>query len=423
MLVIIWCNRFHCSCRLANKDESDAPKGDNSTFYVNPMYDKNRQNSTASGGSAAASHPRTQQGPHRLSNASDSKTGVPGSPARTLNKQQKRCNSMGNIPRSSHSSMQRRHPSAGNVASNKDMYQYPQQQTSFLYNAPQIKAGNYQDQGQGNYQGQGSYQGQQRGPMTQSPARHGVGQHPSKNPMNQRANGPQQGSPTKTPQRNRPTGPGGAATYPSPGHQGRRGNRPNSPYEYGPTEKDPLMEGQRYPGSNDPNTARYHGNTPGEIGVTVNPANSQGGPMQYRSNGAMPSFDPAGNHIEQLEDVSGYGKVRSIPPVETLSPLDVTQAEPRFLGAPNSDSHSFRPNTYEGTRPQMHYPAPPDQGSDSSEDDLYSIVAKGNYDSVINDPLNVQQTFRPERKKHRNPPGNTSRTYSRNYVSGRDTSV
>lgn len=384
------------------------------------MYDKNRQNSTASGVSVASSHPRAQTGPHRLSNASDSKAGVPGSPARTLNKQQKRCNSMGNIPRTSHSGMQRRHPSAGNVASNKDMHQYQQQQTSFLYNAPQIKAGNYQDPGQG------GYQGQQRGPMNQSPARHGT--HPINTPMNPRANGPQQGSPTKTPQRNRPSGPGGVPTYPSPGHQGRRGNRPNSPYEYGATEKDPLMEGRGYPASNDPNTARYHGNTPGEIGITVNPANSQGGPMPYRSNGPMPPpregrqpYDPVGNHIEQLED--GYGKTRSKQPVETISPLDVTHADPRFLGAPNSNSHSLRPNTRESTRPQMQYPAPPDQGSDSSEDDLYSIVAKGNYDSVINDPLNVQQTFRPERKKHRNPPGTASRTSSRNYVSGRDTSV
>ena len=68
--------------------------------------------------------------------------------------------------------------------------------------------------------------------------------------------------------------------------------------------------------------------------------------------------------------------------------------------------------------------APPDQGSDSSEDDLYSIVAKGNYDSVvINDPLNVHQMFKPERKKHRTPPGAASRTSSRHYVSGRDTSV
>ncbi|XP_031559602.1 uncharacterized protein LOC116295804 isoform X3 [Actinia tenebrosa] len=417
----------HQNQGLASKDEADALKGDNSTFYVNPIYDKNRQGSTASGGSTPSSHPRTQAGPHRLSNASDSKTGVLGSPARTLNKQQLRCNSMGNIPRSSHSSMQRRHPSAGNVASNKDVYQYPQQQ-SLLYNAPQIKAGNYQGQGQGNYQGQGGYQGQPRGPINQSPARQGVGPHPSKNPMNQKVNAPQQGSPTKTPQRNRPSGPGGSTSYPAPGHQGRRGNRPNSPYEYGSTEKDSLMDGQRYPGSNDPNTIRHHGNAPGEIGITVNPAaNSQVGPMQYRSNGPMPSregqqpFDPAGNHIKQLDDVSGYGKIRSKQPADTLSPLDVTHADSRFLGAPNSDSHSSR--VVEGSRPQIQYPAPPDPGSDSSEDDLYSIVAKGNYDSVINDPLNVQQVFRPERKKHRNPPGNTSRTSSRNYVSGRDTSV
>ena len=303
--------------RLANKEEADGAKGDNSTFYVNPMYDKNRQNSTASGASTASSHPRTQGGPHRLSNASDGKTGVLGSPARTINKQQLRCNSMGNIPRSSHAGMQRRHPSAGNVASNKDMYQH-QQQHSFLYNAPQIKAGNYQ------VPGQGSYQGQQRVPMGQAPARQGAAPHPSKNPMNQRANGPQQGSPTKTPQRNRA---GGTTSYPSPGQQGKRGNRPNSPYQYGSTEKDPLMDGQKYPGSND---SRYHGNTAGDapqrgvndIGIIVNPAHSQNGPAQYRK-GSVPArdgrqpTDSAGNHIEYLEDVSGYGKIRSIQPVET----------------------------------------------------------------------------------------------------------
>ncbi|KAK3754871.1 hypothetical protein QZH41_011350 [Actinostola sp. cb2023] len=402
-----------------NPDEGDGGKGDNSTFYVNPMYDKNRQNSTGSAITSSQRVPAT----HRLSNASEGKAGSLGSPARSVGKQQQtRCNSMGNIPRSHHSSMQRRHPSAGNVAA-KDGYDpltYPPkgshqpQQQSLLYNAPQIQP--YQGQGNFQGQGQGNYQGQPR-PMNQppgTPGRQGPGHggYPAKSPMSQRPgiSGQPMGSPAKAPQRSRPMGPGGVP-YPSPGPPARSGHRPNSPYEYGTTENTtgPI-------GDIDPNTGRrYHSSVTGEapqwevnphgdrIEITVNPAPNSNGPMQYRSNGPLhrreswenikpldnlPVAEPMG-HGEHMS--GGYGKGRAKPPL--VSPLD---------SAPVA-SNSFRSN--EGGRAQLYYPAPPDQGSDSSDDDLYSLVAKGNYDSVINDPLNVRQTFRSESKKHRNPVG------------------
>lgn len=349
------------------------------------MYDRNRQNSAGSAISAG-SHPRIPPA-HRLSNASEGKASTMSSPGRTLNKQQMRCNSMGNLPRSGgHHSIQRRHPSAGNVASNKDglcvePLTYPSkgahhpQQQGHLYNSP------YQGQGQGhgNYQGQGDYQGQKRqSPGT--PGRGGPGGY-TKSPMTPRPGmtGQPMGSPAKAPQRNRPVGPGGVP-YQSPGPPGRTGNRPNSPYEYGTTENG--IDANR----------RYHGNDTPQW--ESNPSHNSNGPTHARSNGRLhrresyENIQPFDNlpdplvHGEHRTRVYGKGLAKPSFTDPLISPLD---------SAPTPSNSS-------------RYPAPPDHGSDSSDDDLYSLVAKGNYDSVINDPLNVRKTFRTEKPRY--PVGN-----------------
>lgn len=387
-------------------DEGDGSKPDSSTFYVNPMYDKNRAGTS----SASNIHPRVPA-THRLSNASEpGKSNTMGSPARSLNKQQMRCNSMGNLPRSHHSSsMQRRHPSAGNVATNKDGLSfepltYPpkgsqhSQQQNHMYNSPQLQP----YQGQGNYQGQGQagYQGQQRQPPG-TPSRAGPGGYP-KSPISSRPgmSGQPMGSPAKAPQRNRPMGPGGVP-YQSPGPPAMKGTRPNSPYEYGTTENTPRGG---YHGNEAP---QWESNTHGDrVGITVNPSHSSNGPApHYRSNGRLHRRESYENikPFDNLPDPMLYGEHRPGETRQRLGNPTITDPliSPLDTGAVDSSRFNGRQQGYQ-------YPAPPDQGSDSSDDDLYSLVAKGNYDSVINDPLNVRQTFRSENKKHRHPVGKHS---------------
>ncbi|XP_020912212.1 uncharacterized protein LOC110249969 isoform X2 [Exaiptasia diaphana] len=400
-------------------DEGDGNKPDNSTFYVNPMYDKNRAGNTSA--SASNIHPRVPA-THRLSNASEpGKSSTMGSPARSLSKQQMRCNSMGNLPRSHHSSMQRRHPSAGNVAANKDgltfePLTYPPKgsqhsQQGHMYNSPQLQP--YQSQGSYQGQGQGGYQGQPPGTHRQppgTPSRAGPGGYP-KSPISPRPgmSGQPMGSPAKAPQRNRPMGPGGVP-YQSPGPPAMKGTRPNSPYEYGTTENTPrgdMDTGRRYHGNEAP---QWESNPHGDrVGITVNPSQSSNGPAHYRSNGRLHRRESYENikPFDNLPDPMLHGEHR---PGETRKRLaNPTVTDPLISPLDTAPVGSNRFRSHERGRQQGYqYPAPPDQGSDSSDDDLYSLVAKGNYDSVINDPLNVRQTFRSENKKHRHPVGKHS---------------
>ncbi|EDO41976.1 predicted protein [Nematostella vectensis] len=218
-----------------DNEEQQVPKGDNSSFYVNPMYDQNRPN----GGAVCSrvEQPGNQRhDTHRLSNASDGRAGVYGSPVKTPTspsaKQRQRCNSVGNIARGGHhhhGNMQRRHPSVGNVSSNRNADHVANssaprggsQHQNLLYNAPQIQP----------------YQGHPQGYPPQGDGKAGV-TYPQQVPSGGT-------HPLATPQQ----GPSlrGCMQRPSVGSIGAPGNtqgklpmpgmRPPSPYEYGNTEK------------------------------------------------------------------------------------------------------------------------------------------------------------------------------------------
>ena len=106
--------------------------------------------------------------------------------------------------------------------------------------------------------------------------------------------------------------------------------------------------------------------------------NIQGGILQYRKVSAEKSSSP--------EQVSNKGTMRAPSMGELLSPLDaLPDAYANNSNLRFSDRHPYS-NTQGTSSFHPSTPQPPELPIDSSDDDLYSIVAKGTYSSAVPDP-------------------------------------
>ncbi|XP_048577874.1 uncharacterized protein LOC5513784 isoform X2 [Nematostella vectensis] len=398
-----------------DNEEQQVPKGDNSSFYVNPMYDQNRPN----GGAVCSrvEQPGNQRhDTHRLSNASDGRAGVYGSPVKTPTspsaKQRQRCNSVGNIARGGHhhhGNMQRRHPSVGNVSSNRNADHVANssaprggsQHQNLLYNAPQIQP----------------YQGHPQGYPPQGDGKAGVtypqqvpsgGTHPLAMP--------QQGPSLRGCMQRPSVGSIGAPGNPQ-GKLPMPGMRPPSPYEYGNTEKNlaPQQNNSRAQSLPRLNVGVAQSRMAGQQQHDGSPSSgyppTPGGSRHWHG-GAPVSTDP-----------KNTGKSQTTPQENRKTPDSGDLVSP--LDAPGRNTvlrSSLRKNSYSSREgpPQVHSSAPPDQGSDSSEDDLYSIVAKGTYDACVPDP-NCPKSALASKDGHRRTGSDGSRKQTK--FAGRDTAV
>lgn len=136
-------------------------------------------------------------------------------------------------------------------------------------------------------------------------------------------------------------------------------------------------------------------NKPGDIWQTHNDRKSGQKDASGRSLGADPGNIPgsilqrkrvSSEKCSQQEQDANKGTMRPPSMGELLSPLDALPDA--YANNPNlrfSDRHSY--NITPGTSSFHPFPTPPPElPLDSSDDDLYSIVAKGTYSSAVPDP-------------------------------------